>query len=396
MVPLEQRLGFMERVKADPEMRDIYAFLFGDQQIGSLPSTFSHDKLLKALANGDSNEFQKEIAPFELRRTSEGSGWYENDCLIFLLLIGCERFKINATFFDKIFSARDRNANAVPRRVTNVYRALHRREYGFEGEFSFIKIAFLSLIGELRLTSDNALKVFAELTRPELYNGLSPFLKLLAFRAYDLILFQRHPKPFEDFDELVLGIDKLRANLKLGQACRLLWSLPYMWLLALILLIFSITPYFFGLGQRKPLTLTGVQHPDHIEIGKVYSSDKHPSVGVRISAAHAYRTLVAPNEKKFVSASIETLPLVQNTLKFSIEANYAGLNVVSSSVWMLQPVEEGMTQTLLPVQSSSNAVRAFVPSATKDSRFVFVFLIKTDNELPIEELAEKIILRVLE
>ncbi|MDB6025161.1 MAG: hypothetical protein JWM68_1384 [Verrucomicrobiales bacterium] len=176
MVSLSERDTITDQAKSDAEMRPIYSFVFGDTYDFAASSHYSHAALLRTIAERDKSGFTDQIQEFKQRRTSQASGWYGDDSLIFLLLVGCERFSTESHFLDAILTARDRNTNPIPKRVNEVFRALQRKEYGMEGQLSFMKIPFLELSGHLKLSINAAEKGYAELTRPGLLKDLSPFL----------------------------------------------------------------------------------------------------------------------------------------------------------------------------------------------------------------------------
>jgi len=151
MVSLSEMNAISHRAKADPEMRNLYAFLFREVYDSTLPSRYAHVRLLNAVALRKSGEFQQLLEEFKLRQAAEGTGWYDDDSLVFLLLIGCELFKSDRDFLNGILNARDRNSNPIPKRVTEVFRALQRREFGIRGTLfhqnSFFGFMWKSITG---------------------------------------------------------------------------------------------------------------------------------------------------------------------------------------------------------------------------------------------------------
>src|ERR1700692_382485 len=123
MVSLSERDELIHRAKADTEMRAVYAFLFGESIDYSSSPGFPHISLLRAVAERDKTVFLEEIKEFRSRRTSEGSTWYDNDCLVFLLIVGGQRLQIDLGFLDPILNARDTNPNPIPKRVNEVFWA---------------------------------------------------------------------------------------------------------------------------------------------------------------------------------------------------------------------------------------------------------------------------------
>lgn len=250
MVSLSERDAFAFAAQNDPEMNAIYAFIFG-KTLDCSNSTYAHVVLLHHIAENEKTKFEDQLSGFRRRTTSETGGWYDNDSLVFFLLLGCERFNLDSSFLTGVFAARDRNSNPIPKRVTEVFRALHRKEYAIEGQMAYLKIPFLHLLNRLDLRTKDAQKAFQELTDGDAMVGLSPFLRLLALRAHDLILFSRRPQQFEDFDSLIKGVEELRKEARVSDAVRLVLALPYKWVLAIIgTAVCAIFPLLFTISFR--------------------------------------------------------------------------------------------------------------------------------------------------
>jgi hypothetical protein len=398
MVPLSERDAVTRRAKADAEMRAVYAFLFSEPFDFANEQAFPHANLLRAVAGGDAGSFRTEVASFQKRRTSEGSGWYENDSLIFLLLVGCERFQVEGEFLESILTARERNTNPVPKQVNAEFRALSRKDYGMESPFSFIKLVLLQLTGHPAISSDAARKVYQELTQGGFVAQLSPFLQLLALRAYDLVLFDRQPKPFENFDELVRALETYQEKASVRQAAKLLWALPYKWALGIISAATLAMSFFFGLGQQtsdsnhagnserqRPTTLRIVSHTDA-------TISELPSVRALTRQIRSLK----PAAEYWSAVALQTSPLQHAASKFSLEASTVEGRIVGAHGWLVHDTESGPSLTLLPVQQGATSARAFAEAAESKDYIIFVLIVKTAQPTELAQLADGITLRTLD
>lgn len=191
MVPLSERDEIARHAKADPEMQPLFAFIFGEPWAYDKQTAYPHFLLLRAVATDDREAALQQIAEFGRRRVSAGGSWYQDDSLIFLLLLACRKFHADSRFLEPILNARDGNPNSTGRRINDVYRALCRAEDGINGEMGFIKLPFLELARDVSpFSSADLQRAHANLIGPGLLPELPPFLQLLAIRAYDLILFR--------------------------------------------------------------------------------------------------------------------------------------------------------------------------------------------------------------
>jgi len=396
MVPLSERDAVTRRAKADNEMRAIYAFIFGESFDFTNERAFPHADLLRAVVGGDANAFRAEVAGFQKRRTSEGSGWYENDSLIFLLLVGCERFGVSAGFLDPILDARERNTNPVPKQVNSAFRAISRKDYGMEGPFSFIKLVLIHLAGRLSLSSSAARKVYHEVTQPGFVSGLSPFLQLLTLRAYDLVLLERQPKPFEDFDELIRALETYRETASVRQAAKLLWALPYKWVLGIISVAALVVSFFFGFGQKAAdrSSATERHRPDALRVVSRADATSHELLPVR--ALTRQIASLKPAGEFWTAAALRTSPLTKSAAKFSLEAATVDGRIVGAHAWIVHDTESGPTLTMLPVQQGQTTARAFAESGEATDYLVFVLLIRTSQPTAPDQLMNAISLRTLD
>jgi hypothetical protein len=336
------------------------------------------------------------VVEFKSRKTSATSGWYENDCLIFLLLLGCEQFGCDRTFLDPIMTARDRNTNPTPKRVNEIFRALRRSEHGMDGEFAFIKVTFLHLAKSVTLASPDAEKIYRELTRPGLLGELSPFLQLLALRAFDLVLFQRRPKPIENFDELIKSLESYREKASVRQALQILWAMPYKWLMAAISAVLLGLSVSAGWTQHyfERANATRGQRPAALQMAA--SSDALQST-IPVVRALAQQSLTkAATGEHWSTVAIESSHFPTASPKFSVEASTQAGTIIAAYALLTTTVDGGLAQTVVPVQVGTHSARSFLPPSEPGSYVVFILIIKTDAPMDAAKIATTVSLRPLD
>ena len=144
----------------------MYSFIFEKEldfdRVPDVPRT----GVLKAISNRSQSAFRLALEEIERRRVSEEHDWWSDDSLVFLLVLGCRLFDIESDRLGEILDIREKNSNPVPRKLNQVYRALSRGEYAMEGEYCFIKVTFLRLLGRLDLSSDDAMESLGEDDQP--------------------------------------------------------------------------------------------------------------------------------------------------------------------------------------------------------------------------------------
>ena len=396
MVPLSERDAVTRGAKADSEMRAVYALVFGEAFDFARDRGFPHGALLRTVAVRDQAGFLAQVAEFKSRKTSATSGWYDNDCLIFLLLLGCEQFGCDRTFLEPIMAARDQNTNPTPKRVNEIYRALRRSEHGMDGEFAFIKVTFLHLAKPITLAPADAEKVYRELTRPGLLEELSPFLQLLALRAFDIVLFQRRPKPMENFDELIKSLEGYREKASVKQALQILWAMPYKWLIAAVAALFLALSVLAGWTQHYFNQANTARAPRPATLQVAAASDALQS-GVPVVRALAQQAMVkAVSGEHWTAVAFESSHFASASPKFSVEASTQTGTIVAGYALLTTTVDGGLAQTIVPLQLGAHSVRIFLPPSEPGSYLVFVLIIKTDIPMDAAKLAATISLRPLD
>jgi hypothetical protein len=396
MVPLSDRDAVTRAAKVDSEMRAIYALVFGETFDFAGDRSFPKWALLHAVTDRDQTAFLAQVAEFKSRKTSATSGWYDNDCLIFLLLLGCEQFGCDRTFLDPIMVARDRNTNPTPKRVNEIFRALRRSEHGMDGEFAFIKVTFLHLAKPLTISPQDAEKVYQELTRPGLLAELSPFLQLLALRAFDLILFQRRPTKFENFNELINSLETYREKASVRQALQILWAVPYKWLLAAVSVVLLAISVFVGWSQHYFERLNAMQGQRPASLQTMAASDALQS-DISLVRALAQQSMPRAIAGEHWSAvAFESSRFADASPKFSIEVSTQAGTILESHAFVVSEVDGGLAKTIVPLQTGPHSIRSFLPPAKAGSYVVFILIIKTDAPITPAKLVSTVSLRSLD
>ncbi|MBK8091213.1 MAG: hypothetical protein IPK32_04275 [Verrucomicrobiaceae bacterium] len=393
MVSLSERDAVTQQAKDDVEMRAMYAFLFGASFDYCSETAFPHSDLLRAVVRADVDAFKLEVANYQKRRTSEGSSWYENDSLIFLLLVGCEKFEVAMGFLEPILSARERNTNPIPKQVNEVFRAVLRKNHGMESPLGFIKLPLLNLAGRLELSSEAARKVYGELTFPGTFTQLTPFLQLLALRAFDLVLLERRPHPIENFDALVKALETYKEHASLGQACKLLWALPYKWILGTLSTVAMIITFVFGLGQRVPSGTPPRGLPVGLQMVSFDDAMIHKMPVVNALAGQFLSN--RPENETWLALAIQTSSLGAAAGKFSVEVSTSAGTMLGAQTWLVHPTESGSIPALLPNQHSEKWVRTFAESGEANDHLIIVLYVQPSQSTTIAQLASTIVLRTL-
>ncbi len=317
-----------------------------------------------------------------------------------MLLLGSELFAAKIGCVESILTLREKNPNSSPRKINQIFRALSRREYGMEGEFCFIKIVFLHLLGKLSLSIEVACKAYEAVTKPGLLAELSPFQQLLAVKAHDLILFERKPSKLEVFPQILEAIEALHGKLSLRQAVRLGWALPLKWWISGLASLLAILAFVFGFGQtsaefwfkRDAERL----RPTKLTISK--SSDGS-TTQIQIVRDLASRLLASRQPKpgnRLLLVQVDSSDFLKPTPKFSIEASQGNFPILEAYAFEAIESEGGQTLTVLPVQKVEGRVKALVPASDANARLVFILLFDIPSSVVLPTITGGLTLRPLE
>jgi hypothetical protein len=246
MVSLTQRDTFILEVQRDPELRPLRAFIFGERVGESIPGNTTRAKLFESLRANDASQFKPILADLERRKLSSGSDWIGDDCVVFLLLLGAHRFGEGDVFTDRLLQCREETTNPQVQRVNHAFDAIRRREFAMEGDFAFIKCVYRMLCENWSPSDSDCVKLYKQLTKPGFVEQLDPFLRLLAIRAFDILIEYRSME--EDAGSWSQVFRKLQdegAKLSLAQFLALLKHLR----LGVIVALGSAFVMAFGLGR---------------------------------------------------------------------------------------------------------------------------------------------------
>jgi hypothetical protein len=247
MVSLSDRDCIVQNALSDRELSCVYRFIF-EGKVSDSSANDKQGRVLLAIARSDERDFQPLLKDFAGRTVTPETDWIHNDCLIFLLLLGCHKFSMSTSSLDPVLTARESNRNPVAVKTNQAFRSLYRSEFSLEGEYAFIKVVFLDLIYHLQLTHIRGVPIYESLTSTGILSELSPFLKLLAVRSFDLLVSATAPTEENAYEELIEAIHRLSPNWTLRETAKLVWALPVKRAFVLATAIVAAISFFGGAG----------------------------------------------------------------------------------------------------------------------------------------------------
>lgn len=369
MVSLAHRLALATLAEEDVHLRVLKQLLDGD---ACNNITFvGHDVrglLLEAIATGKQDEFKELALEIGKRKISIDSDWCHDDYLIFLLLLGNEKFGHPITFLKSVLEVRQVNANATPRKINEVFSAIDRQEYGMEGEFGFLKIPFLFLIGKLKLTTTDASKIFKELSAVIEFEKLAPFIQLLTQKAYDLLLTERQPLAIETVEQVIEGFEKHAKDLTFRQWRAVIFTLPgrILWGIAVAVVSLGLIPFLFGIGQ-KVVELHSTQprsRPQRLEVADVSAvPNTLPSELQKFSKLLPNNSVGKGNHIEVVF--LQCKPFAEDTPSFIVEVSNRNKAIQDIVAFAQTETSGERAFTVIPFEYDSGRIRILMPERLK-------------------------------
>lgn len=401
MVSLNDRQEMAGLCVTDPELKGIQSLL----EDGRLPPSFSvtgiRAELLLAISGNDFAQFRTIAEEIGRRRISSQSDWCQDDYLLFLLLLGNEKFGRPVGFLSAVIEVRRQNSNRLPQKINEVFAAIERGEFGIEGEFGFLKIPLLRALGRLTLGPSDARKAFQAMSKPGLLDQMPPFLKLLTQTAHDLILIERQPSAGETTTALIDGLQRHTKDLSLAEWCRVIAALPGRVILTVICALtgLGLIPVLIGAGTelvRHSRSQEAPARPREISIATTGIVDSNLPPELLLLADAMSASSAAPTNKPFL-ISAQAKPFLAATPPFAVEASHPDRRIESAIAFVsVGKVKNGSTFTILPVQRANGRVRAIVPAQPPGTSVSLILKFQADSGLDPQSIGRGLMLRPLE
>lgn len=401
MVSLEQRQELAAVIASNSQLQYFQLLLEGSPfPKGTETDLGIHEQLLRDIATKNENGFHHLASEIGKRKISPDSDWCQDDYLIFLLLLGQEKFGTKFEFLSGVLEARTANSNAVPRRINEVFRALSRQEYNIEGEYGFLKIPFLHLLGKLKVSESDARRILTAFSQPLPLNSFSPFFRILTVKAYDLTLTERQPDTIEDTTMLVEKLIENGNKLSFNNWWKVFSSIPFMGLLKLLMAIGCVGAIMFMLGIGRGFFESHFKkvprhRPDALPIIAVHGprTEILPAVEVLINSL---TSSINAKEKKSLTVIIEVEKFAAATPRFVVEVSHIDTPIRNALVFLKPTLVEDRSFTILNVTQSGGYVRVIIPEQQAGAALFMALEFEANIAETDETMAKKLILRPLD
>lgn len=373
MVSLTQRDTFFIEAQKDPELRPLRAFVFGERVREPIPGATTRSRLFDALRGADPDQFQEVVDDLERRKVSSDSDWIWDDCIVFLLLLGVCKFKLGDALADKLLQYRAKTTNPQVQRVNHAFEGIRRLEFALEGECAFIKCVYRTISESWVLSDSDCGKLYKQLTTPGFLEQLDPFLRLLAIRAFDLVIECRSASLDPgSWSQVLQKLQDDGAKLSLSQFLRLLKHLRIGVVLAIALSI----PTIFGAGGLWSWWRTKPSVPKGVALSGPLMLHSQLADGTNKWAAPFLHYLEdsgsSPTNVLAKTLMAETDPFPHPTERFSIKGTFTLATNINAFCFLMHPVDDAMSSVPIEISCSGNGFIATIPPAATGDRLQFL------------------------
>ena len=296
--------------------------------------------------------------------------------------------------------ARRSTSNPIPRKINEVFAALERQEFGIEGEFSFLKIPFLYLVSKFRIGPLEARRALQAMSEPGLFDQMSPFLKVLTQKAYDLVLTARVPLPTETTTQLIEGFETHAKDLSLRQWWLVLTALPgrMIWGAVVGIVALGLVPILFGFGSKlADLHRTTAIRTLPSELAVTSIEEAGPELPLNaLLLVRALQDESSVRGKHTLQVVVKVAPFTNLTPPFAVEVSHADRPILNVLAFSQPPNTNTQLFTVLPVQRDSGRFRAILPAQEIGQRVCFVLILECGQGEDVGSVGRGVILRPLQ
>ena len=391
MVSLNQKIDVNVIAKDDKCLSAVVELLNGKNiGLSENDALDVRSKLLLAVSHGKESDFLKIGKSISNRTISADADWCHDDFLLFLLILGNQKFGRPFDFIERVVEARRNNTNPLAQKINEVFSALYRQDFAISGELGFLKIPFLQLVGSTHLDASEAKVAFDALSDSDVIEQFSPFFKVMAVKAYDFILFSRSNFEIETATQLVSLVRREADNLSLKNLWDIILCLPLKLIasIIIILLFFSVSLYsgvIWIKSAYKEYSYNSIGNISILSVGRQF--DDLPS-GVRTVASEIMGRY---KDDIFV---IKSDKFTGDKKGFVAELSHTDA-AISEIFAFVQESDKGIRPfTVLPFQKDGVRARFFLPESISGSQLVVITTLKrfAENEDAID--SDNFILRV--
>lgn len=195
MVPLENRLKYIEKVSSLPKVEAFRKLIFSEdirniksQSIASTDDIYYG--CLAAISTSDKVEFDKLYTKLNRRivNADDPAPYVHDNLLVFTLVVGVVKFSLKADWLRQLLTARKRTD------VTITLENLLNSNYQSKSNIAALVVTFLDQIDSFQFTDGLLQDAYRSITsESQLLDSQDDLVILASLKAYDIVVLQKSP-----------------------------------------------------------------------------------------------------------------------------------------------------------------------------------------------------------
>lgn len=234
MVSLESRNGFLSELISDDDAKIMVAFICGGDGSALRSGRRVADRLACAVVKSDNAEFEKIINELGERKISSSAEWINDDYLVFALVVASRKFSAGQELTQSILRAQQVSDSESKK----LHHAISQFAFGsnaIDGEYSFAKLVLRELTSPTGINLNEARTVYAELVGIDDLNALPTLSRLLAGRAFDLVVLKNVELKLDSSATIAAEIQSRAEDFSIGDWWKIAMAMKpkFLWTLVL-------------------------------------------------------------------------------------------------------------------------------------------------------------------
>lgn len=257
MVSLESRNGFLSELNSNDDAKTMIAFVYGASESALQGGRRTADRIACAVMKDNKAEFQKVVDELGERKLNSSAEWIHDDYLAFALTVASRKFDAGLELTRNVLRAQQLSASES-KKLHNAISQFALGSNAIDGEYSFAKLVLRELASPARLSLNEARVVYTELAGIDDLDSLSTLSRLLAIRAFDIVV-QKNVEPKLDSSATIAAEIQSRAeDFSIGDWWKIATAMKPKFLWTLIIGFASLIGGAFWAGSH----LGGDHKPD--------------------------------------------------------------------------------------------------------------------------------------
>lgn len=191
MVSVEERISYLNKIQQIPKIKLFFDLLNGKQCVTNIANVdAAYIGFIDSLSNNNEQKFKEFYNDFSRKKPSSESLWINDDFLIFVLILGIVRYKIDRTWIKGAISARTTQKTehlSINKTFSNIL------DDNFQSNDNLYEIVIvLQDFLNLAISTEHLDGLYNRISNNiDLYSSQNDFLVCLSMKAMDIIIISK-------------------------------------------------------------------------------------------------------------------------------------------------------------------------------------------------------------